>query len=89
MKKRVNVWGREGVGGREEMKQQTEMARRAVGNVAELFVSWLVIYQVAYLLDRMHPHCNFSFEIIKFTLPYLTLPYLTLPYLTLPYLTLP
>ena len=39
--------------------------------------------------------CNFSFEIIKFTLPYLTLPYLpylnlpTLPYLTLPYPTLP
>ena len=26
------------------------------------------------------PHCNFSFEIIKFTLPYLNLSYLTLPY---------
>ena len=23
----------------------------------------------------LRPHCNFSFEIIKFTLPYLTLPY--------------
>ena len=29
----------------------------------------------------LRPHCNFSFEIIKLTLPYLTLPYLTLPYL--------
>ena len=27
--------------------------------------------------DYLRPHCNFSFEIIKFTLPYLTLPYLT------------
>ena len=30
------------------------------------------------MLWFLRPHCNFSFEIIKFTLPYFTLPYLTL-----------
>ena len=50
-------------------------------------ISWC--YVVISVLWFLRPHCNFSFEIMKFTLPYLTLPYLTLPYLTLPYLTLP
>ena len=35
----------------------------------------LCCYFCALILLR--PHCNFSFQIVKFTLPYLTLPYLT------------
>ena len=87
-------WKREEDGRKEERKRRGLVWAISLGTTcrsAHIKLTLHVLYHATphkpcrfKLQDDSAQHavfcCNFSFEIIKFTLPYLTLPYLTLPY---------